>query len=368
MKKLLLLSLALLGSATAFAGDDITPAGYKFNTAKSINIYPTAVLGANFNNTYPVWTKGIDGDAYYNDGLLVIGGGAYTNTSKTYFADNKQGISLLDLGGTVGQVLCVNGYNSGFNEYFTNLLGREINAPKQGSDDVNWFNYNWFTDPKNTPTTKLTDDKSNPLPTSDGTYIRVRMTLNIFSTIPAEGDGIMKMYMVGNQNNQMPLADASGDYTQVHSSKFAKWDDDEQDYVWSDDEELQYDPTRWQVLEWDTWCKAPDEDGTTYGPIRLKCEITNAAINNKTILIKSIEFIANPVSEVSDPIIKDRRWTAIKLEPGEPAGVNDIVVEDNANAPVEVYNLNGVRVNEDNLAAGLYIRRQGNKVEKVVIK
>ena len=46
-------------------------------------------------------------------------------------------------------------------------------------------------------------------------------------------------------------------------------------------------------------------------------------------------------------------------------GVNDIVTED-VNAPVEYYNLQGVRV--ANPEAGLYIRRQGNKVTKVLVK
>lgn len=50
------------------------------------------------------------------------------------------------------------------------------------------------------------------------------------------------------------------------------------------------------------------------------------------------------------------------------AGVNDITVntEVNENAPVEYFNLQGVRVAEP--AAGLYIRRQGNDVKKVVIR
>ena len=34
-------------------------------------------------------------------------------------------------------------------------------------------------------------------------------------------------------------------------------------------------------------------------------------------------------------------------------------------APVEYYNLQGVRV--DNPAGGLFIRRQGNKAEKVIL-
>lgn len=47
-----------------------------------------------------------------------------------------------------------------------------------------------------------------------------------------------------------------------------------------------------------------------------------------------------------------------------PTGIEDIEIE--ANAPVEYFNLQGVRVaNPEN---GLYIRRQGNKVSKVIVK
>ncbi|MDE5941842.1 MAG: chitobiase/beta-hexosaminidase C-terminal domain-containing protein [Muribaculaceae bacterium] len=44
----------------------------------------------------------------------------------------------------------------------------------------------------------------------------------------------------------------------------------------------------------------------------------------------------------------------------------EVVVEDGEEAPVEYFNLQGVRVAEP--ANGLFIRRQGNKVEKVVIR
>jgi hypothetical protein len=47
--------------------------------------------------------------------------------------------------------------------------------------------------------------------------------------------------------------------------------------------------------------------------------------------------------------------------------VKNITV-DNSNAPVEFYNLNGVRVNESNMAPGLYIRRQGTEASKVIVK
>ena len=49
------------------------------------------------------------------------------------------------------------------------------------------------------------------------------------------------------------------------------------------------------------------------------------------------------------------------------AGVAEIVIADE-NAPVEFYNLNGVRVNSDNLVPGLYIRRQGAKASKIIVR
>ena len=49
------------------------------------------------------------------------------------------------------------------------------------------------------------------------------------------------------------------------------------------------------------------------------------------------------------------------------AGVAEIVIDDE-NAPVELYNLNGVRVNSDNLVPGLYIRRQGAKASKFIVR
>lgn len=47
-----------------------------------------------------------------------------------------------------------------------------------------------------------------------------------------------------------------------------------------------------------------------------------------------------------------------------PAGVESVIADENA--PVEYFNLQGVRV--ENPENGLYIRRQGSKVEKVMIR
>lgn len=51
--------------------------------------------------------------------------------------------------------------------------------------------------------------------------------------------------------------------------------------------------------------------------------------------------------------------------PAEGAGVAEINAADN-NAPVEYYNLNGIRV--ENPSNGLFIRKQGGNVSKVIVK
>ena len=37
-------------------------------------------------------------------------------------------------------------------------------------------------------------------------------------------------------------------------------------------------------------------------------------------------------------------------------------------APVEYFNLQGIRVNADSMAPGIYVKRQGNSVSKVLVK
>lgn len=64
-------------------------------------------------------------------------------------------------------------------------------------------------------------------------------------------------------------------------------------------------------------------------------------------------------------VISEEGW----VDPNGDGGANDIVADDiDYNAPVEFFNLNGASVKGDNLTPGLYITRQGSKVNKVVVK
>ena len=51
----------------------------------------------------------------------------------------------------------------------------------------------------------------------------------------------------------------------------------------------------------------------------------------------------------------------------EAAGVEDVIVDNDENAPVEYFNLQGVRI-ENPAKGGLYIKRQGNTATKVIVR
>lgn len=75
-------------------------------------------------------------------------------------------------------------------------------------------------------------------------------------------------------------------------------------------------------------------------------------------------FVLPGESKATTPAKAD---SFITVEPGNQTGADDVWVEDFVAAP-EFYNLQGIRVSADNLTPGIYIRRQGNKSEKVRVR
>lgn len=78
-------------------------------------------------------------------------------------------------------------------------------------------------------------------------------------------------------------------------------------------------------------------------------------------VVNNVEFIPGTASRVATIEVK-----YVEDENGV-SGIGEIKI-DNANAPVEYFNLQGIRVNSDNLTPGIYIRRQGTQVVKVLVK
>lgn len=56
----------------------------------------------------------------------------------------------------------------------------------------------------------------------------------------------------------------------------------------------------------------------------------------------------------------------LSVDKGDSSAIEDITI--NQDAPVEYFNLNGVRVNGNTLTPGVYITRQGSQVNKLIVK
>ena len=104
-----------------------------------------------------------------------------------------------------------------------------------------------------------------------------------------------------------------------------------------------------------------DEAFVPFLPIlRENSPLVNAGIDNSSEWSDGVNFI--PAYDCRNlPVEGSRDLGAYELV---SAGVNSVVVDD-PNAPVEYYNLQGVRV--ANPANGIFIRRQGSKATKVIL-
>jgi hypothetical protein len=372
MKKFLLISAVALMGTSAFALDEETIFKYDYNTFTEHNI-PRSDLGSmaglwgNANINVPVWST-VNGADQWNEntGLTVLSG----NPGNAGYDILTKGISIIDMGGEIGRVLCVNGNGSNFNTFVQENLGApEFNAPAMESGTGYWH-INWFAGPDTYKNGNGGEDATMP---EDGN-IRVRITFNVFSNALDNTVVPKSIYIKTNQGGVLPKGDDTAENVGTRTDKFAKYYDDdvnhEEDPEENENGEPFWDPDTWMVYEFDTWCPVGDED-TEYAPIYVKCEFNGwaAGIQNRTVLVKSVEFLK--VTGNSEPILKTRKYSYIHLNHGTPtteiASVSNIIAND-SNAPVEVYNLSGIRVNAENLPAGLYIRRQGNTASKFVVR
>lgn len=106
-------------------------------------------------------------------------------------------------------------------------------------------------------------------------------------------------------------------------------------------------------------------------PVDLNIMITKGNFHNESMRIATKEAgdIVNEKTDAANPFtfkaedLKPLLYiTYTKKDSG--AGVDDVTVDEDA--PVEYYNLQGIRV--ENPTSGLYIKRQGNKAVKVLVR
>ncbi len=368
MKKrnLLLVGAMLLASTSAMAitEEDITPSMYNFKDANVGQFtYMTKFSGANCPAPSPFYGE------LYNNGLFFVAGGAFAGDTP-YFNDLQAGTNIVDLGGTVGKVLCINGVNSTIDAKFKELYDKDVTLPKC-TGGLNWFNINFVSDPQNTPVGG----------TADNPNIRVRVVMNIFQNKISETEDVFtKMYAVNYQGNILPANDNTASKANIRSGEFCETYEDGEP-VLDDNDNYVWDPKKWMVYEFDTWAPK-DNEGTVVIPFRIKMELSAPTLASSTIFIKEVKILK--VTDNTAPILNTRSKTYKEYLIDLPSGVESVVdnttnytingqevaVTENA----EIYSIAGMKVadvkagSSVSLAKGFYVAKIGNKNAKFVIK
>lgn len=255
MKQILLgIAITLMGGVNLYAqsSQDITPAKYKYSTRsvgqEAISGFFTTAnpTAADINNLI---------QAKYDDGLFFVCGGQMGNT-----ANQKrllEGTSIVDMGGEVGKVLCINGANSDFNNIYN------VSYHKNNSGNITgWVNLNWTTDP-------ATEHTTNGSETAPNIHVKIVMNVYAGSTNQFKDKNIFDYVKTlgkadGKEHSTQPAVIPNEFYT-----------------------EGSYDITRWMTYEFDTYCNNSEDSK----PLRLTLNISNSGvINNTTIFIKEISF------------------------------------------------------------------------------
>ena len=343
MKKFYFLAAAMLLGAGAYAQTDLTPDRFKFanqstgqftinyfyKTANPVNGFPEALAGA-------------------DDGFLASGNGQFTNTAEypeialgNYL---KKYVTIEDLGGEVGKVLCIKGSES-MAEY-----GAEPDATMFGDANMPWFNLRFYA------------KKSG---VSVGDVIRTRIVYSVANDYTMDPEGYASDLFNVNMYSLMGANVGGG----TAFSGFFAGDD------FMDMGSGAYDETKWKAYECEMTVGA--EDGI---PLSFQIGMsTNLVGKTKKfcVLIKEITFTLNPTEELVES-------EDLTLEPGESVSIEEIMGGEAAftvagdqvsfNEAGNVYSISGVQVADAvagetiTLDRGIYVVKAGNKAEKLIVK
>ena len=266
MKKILLLA-TIAFSANVMAQEsltDITPQAYDWANQEVGTKMVIKHYDESWNTPF-TFSYTLGGSEYLENG------GCISANATTDVEGIMNGTAVVDLGGNIGKVMCINGANSKAQETLGFTTSASINDKIQ---------INIFTNPDNTPRSQ---------------WIRCKIVLNIFSNTISTTDAIISnMYFMDADNNNKH---AGLSENAVNSADFILYDD-EGDPETDIDENYIYDPNRWLTFEVDFFMmeefKGDNYDGRTSQcmPAKWKMWIPQAGLANSTIFIKELKFYA----------------------------------------------------------------------------
>jgi hypothetical protein len=366
-KKLLISAFIMLVGVSVMAQDDITPLRYVFaNQPVGQYKLDAANAGANPPAGWALVTTN------YTDGLVVLAAGPAIATSLTapQVAGLQTGLNIVDMGGTVGKVLCLQGINSNYK------VGTPMGSGYAGA----WYNLNFYFDKTKSPVVAdLVTGGMTPAEALIKATMRVRIVFSVAeNVIRAGASQLNKFYTSNFQNNTSP---ALADVPQIFPSDAFQATDTNGDPLPNGNGEAYYDPTKWMVYEFD--CSIPE---TTGNPTRLKMEFDGPTTMTGTVLIKEIKITKN---QTGSPVTRQ----IVRYTPGQtgifvPKMTKEILLANvNGNkvtllnltqeTNVSVFSVNGQLIkslvanlsnNTFDLNSGMYIVKAANKVAKVAIK
>ena len=387
MKKLLLLACTGLLCAGSMLAEETALTTYDYNSTVWTSTYNVDFDYAAYGASNIPWTTVSSGFQSDGTGYVIIQGGTgldYTNAAAS--------VMLLDFGGEVGTVWCMNGANSGLHGYLNANKGTSFGETVTWTEDgetktgtyaslnaatcSTFFNLYWFIDPSQY---------------SKDTYaVRARVYLNLFKGKVTTSDesttykfvsddtNVLNTYIAGygNSKSKTPSVAPSGGYT-LSSSIFA-------------DENGGWDPSKWYVYEFDFYGNGSDDALALYVPFAA------SALDEYALFIKKIEFVT--LSTVDDYTENGTYYydsstysmntvtynydfteenatgiTAIEADEAEPSyTVNgqDVTFE----AGAQIYSVSGALVGvaqpgeTTTLSKGFYVARVGNQGVKFAIQ
>ena len=267
MKQILLLA-TIAFSANMMAQEtltDITPKAYDWANQPVGTQMVIKHSDPSWNTDYKfAWTLG--GSEYLANGGCI----SANNTSDP--TEVMNGTAVVDLGGDIGKVMCINGANSRAQEVLGFTTAASID---------NMIQINIFTNPDNTPRSQ---------------WIRCKLVLNIFSNEISTTDGVISnMYFMDADNNNKTADLVTYPENKINSAQFILYDD-EGDPELDEDENYIYDPNRWLTFEIDFFIMDKFHGDSYEGrtsqdmPAKWKMYMPQGGLAKSTIFIKELKF------------------------------------------------------------------------------